>query len=107
MNPTPMFSEERELDEVLAKQQALEQRIREFERSRREIERKLAENERTIPPLADLTERERLHQFEQIVSRGVAVNIRRDQNHALLMLCLLVSATLALVCWGLRLMQGA
>ena len=106
MNRSKLFKEELELDEVLTKQQELQDRMKEFERSQREIERTRAENERTIPPLSEITERERWRQHEQLVSRGEIANVRRDQNQGLLLLFLLITATCTLVWWGLRLMQG-
>ena len=106
MKRPKIFREELELDEVLTKQLELQSRMKEFERNQREIERTRAENERTIPPLREITERERWRQHEQLVSRGEIANVRRDQNQGLLLLFLLISATCALIWWGLRLMQG-
>lgn len=106
MKRSKLFREELELDQVLVKQQELQNRLREFERSQQEIERTRAENERTIPPLREITERERWRQHEQLVSRGEVANVRRDQNQGLLLLFLLITATCSLVWWGLRLMQG-
>jgi len=107
MNRAKVFKEELELDEVLVKQQELQNRIKEFERNQREIERTRAENERTIPPLREITERERSRHHEEMVSRGEVANVRRDQNQGLLLLFLLITATATLIWWGLRLMQGA
>jgi prefoldin subunit 5 len=101
-----IFKEELELDEVLNKQLELQSKMKEFERSQREIERTRAESERTIPPLREITERERWRQHEQLVSRGEIANVRRDQNQGLLLLFLLITATSTLIWWGLRLMQG-
>lgn len=106
MKRSKLFQEELELDEVLNKQQELQNRLREFERNQMEIERTRAENERTIPPLREITERERWRQHEQLVSRGEVANVRRDQNQGLLLLFLLIAATCTLIWWGLRLMQG-
>lgn len=106
MSRSKLFKEELELDEVLVMQQELQCRLKEFERSQREIERNRAENERTIPPLSEITDRERWRQHEHLVSRGEVANVRRDQNQGLLLLFLLISATCALIWWGLRLMQG-
>ena len=101
------FKEELELDEVLMKQQELQNRMREFERSQREIERTRAENEATIPPLMDIIEREQIRLHEKQVTRGEIANVRRDQNQGLLLLFLLLAATSALIWWGLQLMRGA
>jgi hypothetical protein len=107
MSRTKLFREEFELDEVLVKQQELENRLKAYERSQKEIERSRAERECTIPPLDEIGERMRRLEHEQTVSRGEVANIRRDQNQGLLLLFLLLTATAALVWWGLRLMQGA
>jgi prefoldin subunit 5 len=107
MNRAKLFKEELELDEVLVKQQELQNRLKEFERSQREIERTRAENERTIPPLREISERERWRQHEQMVTRGEVANVRRDQNQGLLLLFLLLAATCTLIWWGLQLMRGA
>lgn len=100
------FKEELELDEVLMKQQELQNRLREFERSQLEIERTRAENEATIPPLMEILEREQIRLHQQQVTRGEIANVRRDQNQGLLLLFLLLAATSALIWWGLQLMRG-
>lgn len=100
------LKEELELDDLLQKQQELQNRMREFERNQREIERTRAENEATIPPLMDLMEREKARQHEDLVSRGQVANVRRDQNQGLVLLFLLIAATAALIWWGLQLMRG-
>lgn len=107
MKRSMQFQEELELDEVLVKQQELQNRIREFERTQREIELSRAENEATIPPLMDLLERERMRQHQDLASRGEIANVRRDQNQGLLLLFLLLAATSALIWWGLQLMRGS
>jgi len=100
------FQEELELDEVLARQQELRRRLQEFERNQKEIERSRAERECTIPPLDEIFEREKRRQHEMLASRGEIINVRRDQNHGILLLLLLITATGSLVWWGLQLMQG-
>jgi prefoldin subunit 5 len=107
MSRPKVFKEELELDEVLVKQQELQSRIKEFERSQKEIERTRAERECTIPPLDEIGERLRWRKHEHLVSRGEVANVRREQNQGLLLLLLLLAATAALVWWGLRLMNAA
>lgn len=107
MKRPKLFKEEVELDEVREKQLELQNRLREFERSRREIELTRAERECTIPPLEEVEARLKWRQHEQLVSRGEVANVRRDQNHGLLLLVLLIAATCALVWWGLQLMRAA
>jgi hypothetical protein len=106
MNRAKLFKEELELDEVLEKQQQLQNRLREYERNQREIERTRAERECTIPPLEEIEARMRWRRHEQVVLRGEVANVRRDQTHGLLMLFLLIAATCALVWWGLQLMRA-
>ena len=100
------FREELELDEVLARQQELQKRLLEYERNRKEMERNRAERESTIPPLDEIHEREKWRRHAELVSRGETANVRRDQNHGLLLVLLLLAATGSLVWWGLSLMQG-
>jgi len=106
MKRSPLFREELELDEVVFQQTELEQRMREFERNRLELERNRAENERTIPPMQELSDRQKWSQHEQTITRGEVANVRRDQNQGLLLLVLLITATGTLIWWGLKLMQG-
>ena len=106
MSRNKPIKEELELDALLATEQELLEREREFARNQERIERERHERERTMPPLDELKERERRRKHEEIVSRGEVANIRRVQNRSLLMLLLLVAATAALICWGLQLMQS-
>jgi hypothetical protein len=106
MKHPKLFQEDIELDELLAKQQELKNRLLVFERNRIELEKNRAEVERTIPPLMEISERQKWLRHEEKVSRGDVANVRRDQNHGLLMLFLLITATCSLVWWGLRLMQN-
>lgn len=106
MNRAKLFKEELELDEVLVKQQELQNRRREFERNQKEIERTRAERECTMPPLDEIEARKRTLQHEQSISRGAVANVRRDQNQGLLLLLLLITATCTLIWWGLQLMHG-
>jgi hypothetical protein len=100
------LKEDQELLELRQNQQALLL----LERECAEIPRKLAlemkERESTMPPLAEIAERKRRREHEDTVSRGEAKNILRDQNRSLALLFLLVTATSALVWWGMKLMQG-
>jgi prefoldin subunit 5 len=106
MKRTKLFKEEFELDELLEKQQELQNRMREFERNQREIERTRAERESMIPPLEEIEERIKWRAHEQLVSRGEVANVRRDQNHGILLLVLLIAATCSLIWWGLQLMRA-
>ena len=106
MKRTKLFKEEFELDALLEKQQELQNRQREFERNQLEIERTRAERECTIPPLEEIEARVRWRKHEELVSRGEVANVRRDQNHGLLLLVLLIAASCSLIWWGLQLMRA-
>lgn len=106
MSRSKPIKEELELDELLATEQKLLEREREFARNQERIERERHERERTMPPLDELKERERRRRHEEIVSRGEVANIRRVQNRSLLLLLLLAVTTAALIWWGLQLMQA-
>jgi len=56
--------------------------------------------------LAEIEERKRLREHKDILTRGEAKNILRDQNKSLLLLFILIATTGFLVWWGLKLMQG-
>lgn len=59
-----------------------------------------------MPPLAELEDRIRMKAHGELVSRGAATNIQRDQSRSLMLLLLLLAATGTLIWWGIRLMQG-
>lgn len=106
MPAKPQFKEELELDLLRETEQELLQREREFEENQKRIARERIERESTMPPLDEIKLRERRRQHEEIVSRGEIANVRRDQQRSLMLLVLLITATTALVWWGIRLMQG-
>lgn len=93
-----------ELKALAAEQARLEARIAatvaEPERLRREYEEERA----TLPPTDDFRERERRRAFEDLATRGKIRNEHKSQRRSLLLLVLLVTATVSLVLWGLRLM---
>ncbi len=105
MSRSQPIKEELELDALLATEQELLEREREFARNQERMERERHERERTMPPLDELKERERRRKHEETVSRGEVANIRRVQNRSLMMLLLLAIATAGLIWWGLQLMQ--
>jgi hypothetical protein len=87
-----------------------EQQLLLLEKECAKLPKKLAleqkERECTMPPLAEIEERRRRVAHEEIISRGEAKNILRDQNRSIALLILLVAATGSLIWWGIRLMQG-
>ena len=106
MSRSKYFKEELELEQLLATEQELLKREKESAEIRKRLARERSEQERTMPPLEEVQARARRIQHEINVSRGEVVNLMRAQNRSLLLLLLLVTATCALVWWGIRLMQG-
>jgi hypothetical protein len=106
MSHNTFFKEEMELDQIRESEQQLAKRARESAEHRRRLAEERSERETTMPPLEEIQVRMLRKQHEQIVSRGEVKNERRTQNHSILLLLLLVTATCTLVWWGMKLMQG-
>lgn len=106
MSRRTLHKEDAEMSEIVAAQQQLAQRQKEYAQMPERIAQERRERETTMPPLAEIEDRKRRREHENILSRGEAKNILRDQNRSLMMLVLLVVATGSLVWWGMTLMQG-
>ncbi len=101
-----ILKEDLELNQLREHEQQLLQLEKEAAEIPKRIAREQKERESMMPPLAEIEERKRLREHEDILSRGEAKNILRDQNKSLLLLVMLIAATGSLVWWGLKLMQG-
>ncbi len=106
MSRATLFKEDHELSEIRETQQLLLMREKEFAAIPKRLELEMKERESTMPPLEEIEERRRRREHENTVSRGEAKNILRDQNRSLMLVFLLMTATAALVWWGLKLMKG-
>lgn len=106
MSRPPLLKEELELDALRETEQQLLQRQLEFAEIPKKIAQELKERECTMPPLAEIEDRRRRIEHDQIVSRGQVTNILRTQGRSMLLLVLLLAATGSLIWWGLKLMQG-
>lgn len=102
----PLFKEDHELHALRESQQALLLLEKECAAIPKKLEMEMRERELTMPPLPEIADRRRRREHEEIVSRGEAKNILRGQNRSLALLFLLMTATGALVWWGLNLMHG-
>jgi hypothetical protein len=102
----PLLKEDLELSKLRETEQELLQRQKEFAEIPRRLAMELKERESTMPPLAEIEERRRRNEHEQIVSRGEVANILRDQSRSFMLLILLLTATGSLIWWGVKLMQG-
>lgn len=105
--PSRKALKDSELEALLEEEERLGEAFREVSQLPDRIERERIEHERTIPPMQDLLDRERLRLHEeQINTRGAVRNHHIAQGRSLLLFVLFASASVALVLWGLRLMQG-
>lgn len=102
---TPL-KEDLELNELRETEQQLLLRQKEFAEIPKRLAQELKERECTMPPLAEIEERRRRIEHDQIVSRGEVSNILRDQSRSFLLLVLLLAATGSLIWWGMKLMHG-
>jgi hypothetical protein len=69
------------------------------------IAREKAERATTLPPPDDFKDRQREYRFNAALTRGQLRNERRSQTASLLLFILLVTATIALSMWMLRIAQ--
>ncbi len=106
MNRAPLLKEELELDALRETEQQLLLRQLEFAEIPKKIAQEIKDRECTMPPLPEIEDRRRRREHDEIVSRGQMTNILRTQGRSLLLLVLLLTATAALIWWGLKLMQG-
>lgn len=106
MGRSALLKEDLELNAIREAEQQLLQLQRECAEIPRKLEREQKERECTMPPLADIEDRRRRIEHEQVVSRGQAANIQRDQSRSFVLLLLLLTATGTLIWWGVQLMQG-
>lgn len=101
-----LFKEDLELDSLARFEKDLILRQRQLDEEARRLQREKIESARTLPPSEEIMLRAKMKEHrEMLMSRGEITNLRREQNSSFLMFLLLISATAALVWWGLQLMQ--
>jgi hypothetical protein len=105
MNRGPFLKEDLELDQLREAEQKLLKLQQEFLQIPKKLAQEQKERESTMPPLAEIEERRRRNEHDQLVSRGQVANIQRDQSRSLLLLFLLIIATGTLIWWGIQLMH--
>ncbi len=106
MSRSTLLKEDLELSQLRETEQQLLLRQKEFAEIPKKLARELKERECTMPPLAEIADRQRRKEHEETVSRGEVTNILRDQNRSFMLLLLLLTATGSLIWWGIKLMQG-
>ena len=101
-----LFEEEEELMVLRAKALKLEQAHREIVKLPAKLILEKKERESTMPPLAEIREREQLNRFEQSLSRGQIENILRVQRQSVGMMLLLATATALILFWAYKIAMG-
>jgi|GEM_PF-5147688 len=101
-----LFKDEAELESIREKHKLLLQAEKKLAGVPKKLLNERMEQERTMPPLPGLEERERLNQYEQMLAtRKQYRNVMRAHSMSLVLLFMLVLATAAVVAWSLRLLQ--
>ena len=91
-----------ELAELRERQKRLDAAHKEVVNLPAKLERERRERGSTMPPLAEIREREQIKQFERSLSRGQIENTLRVQRQSLAMLLLLATATVLMLFWAYR-----
>jgi hypothetical protein len=107
MKTPSLFKDEAELKSIREQHKLLLQAEKDLADMPKRIRQEKLEQERTMPPLDGLDERERLNRYEQdLASRRHHRNVMKAQNRSFLLLIMLVLCTAALIAWTWRLLQG-
>ena len=105
MNRSTLLKEDLEMEQLREAEQELLLRQQEFLQIPKKLAQEQYERACTMPPLAEIEERRRRNEHDQLVSRGQMSNIQRDQSRSFLLLMLLLTATATLIWWGVMLMN--
>jgi hypothetical protein len=106
MSRSNLIKEDLELTQLREAEQALMLRQKEAAKVPKKLAQEMRDRDCTMPPLADIEERRRQKEHDQLVSRGQVANIYKDQSRSVLLILLLAATTLALVWWGFKVMKG-
>lgn len=101
-----LFDEDYELRALREKERKLAEAQEEFQRLPDLLAQQKKENEATMPPMAEIKERQQFNRFEQSLSRGQIVNVLRTQKHSLGMTLLLATTTVVMLIWAYKIMSA-
>lgn len=97
-----LFEEDTELAALREKQKRLEEAHKEVIKLPARLELERRERESTMPPMAEISEREQIKRFERSLSRGQIENTLRIQRKSLGMMLLLAIATALMLFWAFQ-----
>ena len=106
MKQTDLFEEDEELNALREQQKKLEMAHKEFVKLPAKLAREKKDRDATMPPMAEIKERELINRFEANLSRGQIENVLRTQRQSLGMMLLLVAATAMMLLWAYRIMMS-
>ncbi len=101
-----LFEEDHELIALRAEEKKLAEVHRELVKLPAKLESDKRDRDATMPPMAEIKERQDINRFEEILSRGQIENVLRTQRHSLGMMLLLAAATAMMLFWAYRIMNG-
>lgn len=101
-----LFDEDHELQALREKERKLAEAQKEFQRLPALLAKQKLESEATMPPMAEIKERQKFNRFEQSLSRGQIENVLRTQRQSFGMTLLLLAATILMVMWALRMVSA-
>lgn len=99
-----LFEEDLELIALREKQQKLKQAHQEIIQLPAKLAREKRELESTMPPMAEIRERQHINEFEKNLSRGQIENVLRTQRRSLGLMFLLLVAMAMLLLWAHQIM---
>lgn len=101
-----LFDEDYELKALREKERKLAEAQKEFQKLPAILAKQKQDSEATMPPMAEIKERQKFNRFEQNLSRGQIENVLRTQRQSFGMTMLLITATVLMVMWALRIMSS-
>lgn len=97
-----LFEDDPELVELREKQRSLEAAHKEVIKLPARLEMERRERETTMPPMAEIREREEIKRFERSLSRGQIENTLLIQRKSFGMMLLLATAIALMLFWAYR-----
>ncbi|HVJ45164.1 MAG TPA: hypothetical protein VM511_02185 [Luteolibacter sp.] len=107
MKTPSLFKDEADLKSIREQHKLLLQAEKDLADMPRKLRQEKIEQERTMPPLDGLDERERLNRYEHdLATRKHHRNVMKAQSRSFVLLILLALCTAALIAWSWRLLHG-
>ncbi|MBC7980138.1 MAG: hypothetical protein H7Y36_06205 [Armatimonadetes bacterium] len=101
-----LFEEDHELNVIREKQRKLQEAHLEVVNLPAKLAKEKKDRDSTMPPMAEIKERQQINQFEQNLSRGQIENVLRTQRHSLAMMLLLATTTALMLFWAYRIIMA-